>query len=89
MDGVHFGKLKTLGGTNSDDMACYHPSQTYMTRPDKTIVALAGLSAITLVKGKMLQINLYNLLEDDRTYIQLFQQQQKVLKELLALPGNQ
>ena len=84
IEGAKFENINLLKGAFSDGNACYFSSRQNVTTPTGTTKIIAGVSAMTLIKGKIVQLNLYDRFKDDKTVLAMFRQQQKNVADLLA-----
>ncbi len=88
VEGAKFTDMKLLKGNHSDENACYFSSRQNIRTPTGSSKTIAGVSAITLIGGKIVQINLYDRYKNDETFASLFRDQRHNITSLLAVAGN-
>ena len=87
--GAKFTNMNLLESNHSDENACYVSSRQDVRTPTGSKKTIAGVSAITLIGGKVVQINLYDRYKSDKTFASLFSDQRNNIAGLLAAAGNQ
>ena len=88
VDGAKFDDMDIASGSYSDDSGCYFSSRQNVTTPDGKSRVIAGVSVMTLVRGKLIQLNLYQLYKDDSSFSTLLDMQRANIRALLAANGE-